>query len=446
MEETAAATCRRTIEFTIPILEVEAETDRAVADLRKKVKLPGFRPGKAPEGVIRSRFKGEIEDEVVNKLVQRAFGDRAHKDQINVVGSPAVKKVHFHKGEPLEFSVEFEVEPQFELGEYIGLECPYEEPRVTDEAISERLNLLRERKVEYVNIDPRPAVTGDVVVVSMRSVAGVDGEPVQNEDMQIELGNADTMPEFNEAFAGMSPDEEKEVTVKYPSEYGHAKLAGREVTFHCKVKGLRKKELPELNDEFAQDMGDFKTVLELTEEVRRQLLREREFALQQAGKNHLVDTLVNTHDFPVPEVWVDRQVRMLMESQIRELAGSGIDVKSLNIDWKSLGEHRRPQAVRDVRASLILGKIAEREALAPMQDEVDRELQRIARAMREPVAAVRMRAEKDGTLENIANRIVTDKVLNLLFEKSRKVAPESIAPKTLPAGDSPAAPTAEAQS
>jgi len=426
--ETAAATCKRSLEFTVPVLDIEAETDRAIADLRQKVKLPGFRPGKVPAQVIRSRFKAEIEQEVIDSLVQRVFNERARKDQLHVVGTPKVKDLHFHEGKPLQFTAEFEVAPEFELGEYIGLECPYEEPQVTEEAVAARLNLLRERKADYVNIDPRPAVNGDIVVVSMKSVAGVEGPPVENDDMQIELGDSDTMPEFNEAFIGMSPDEEKEVTVDYPAQYAHERLAGRKVTFRCRLKGLRRKELPELNDEFAKDMGDFKSLEELTEEVRRQLLREREFALQQAGKNHLVDTLVRNHDFPVPDAWVDQQVRSHLESSARELAGQGVDLKKLNLDWQRIGESRRAQAVKDVRASLILGKIAERESVVATQEEVDRELQRIARQVREPVAAVRMRAEKDGTIERLANRIVTEKVLNLLFEKSRKVAPETIAP------------------
>ena len=417
-------TCKRTIEFTVPVLEVEAEIDRAATSIQKKAKLPGFRPGKTPLGIIKTRYEEDIRSQVVDNLVNKHFGERTQQDRLQVVGSPRVTDVHLHKGEPLTFKVEFEIAPEWELGQYTGLEAPYEEPKVADEDVTTRLNALREQKADYINIDPRPAADGDYAVVAMKSIGGVEGEPIQNDEMVLGIGDAGTMPEFSEALRGMTPGDEKEVTVKYPDEYGHKRLAGREVTFHLTLKVLRKKELPELNDDFAQDVGDFKTLEELSEEIRRQILREREQMAKTVAQEKLIDKLVEGHAFPVPDAYTDRQIEMNLETRIRELAMQGVDPRSLKIDWEKLKESQKERALRDVRASLILDRIGERESIAAMQDEVDREIHRISKQVREPAAAVRMRMEKDGSLARVANRIRTEKVLNFLFENARKVAAE----------------------
>jgi trigger factor len=187
---------------------------------------------------------------------------------------------------------------------------------------------------------------------------------------------------------------------------------------------IRRKELPELNDEFAKDLGDFNSLEELREAVRKSIFREREFEAQRKAKDELVDRLVESHEFPVPETFLDRQIENETESRLREMAGYGVDVSKLKLDWTKVKETQRPKAIHDVKAALLLDKIAEREAIYATQDEVDREVQAIARQEREPVAAMRKKLEKNGAMGRIANHIRTEKTLNLLFEHARKVAGE----------------------
>lgn len=414
--------CKRTVELTIPVDEVDAEIARVEADVQKKVRLPGFRPGKVPMAMVRSRFESEIRQEVVENLLPKAFRKHAEDENLNVVGTPNITEVHFHKGEPIRFKAEFEVAPEFELGEYRGIEAPYTEPKVTDEDVQARINALREQKAQFVNVDPRPLEDGDYAAVALRAIAGVD-QPMEESELTLHLGDADTLPEFTENLRGMSPGEEKQFDVQYPEQYGNEKLAGRKVTFLAKVKGLRKKELPELNDEFAKDLGDYQNLEELYAEVRRTILREREYLATQEAKAKIIDALVQAHPFPVPDAFVDRQIEMNLEGRFRELAQHGIDPRQLKLNWEEVRKAQAPQAIKDVRASLILDRIADREAIETTNEEVDRELQRYARQLREPVAATRMRFEKDGTLRRIALRIRTEKVLNFLFENARKVAP-----------------------
>jgi trigger factor len=241
--------------------------------------------------------------------------------------------------------------------------------------------------------------------------------------MVLHLGDPETLPAFNENLTGMSPDETRQIDVTYPEEYGHDRLAGKTVTFDVTVKAVRRKEMPELNDEFARDLGDYQNLDELREAIRASIRAEREYSAQQDAKNKIVEELVKKHDFPVPDAYVDRQIEFVVERQLREVAAQGVDPRQLKLDWSKIRESQKERAVQEVKASLILEKVADAEAIHATNEEVDREVQRVARQEREPVAAVRMKLEKDGALARIASRIRTDKTLNFLFENARKTAP-----------------------
>lgn len=412
--------CKHTLEITVPVEEVEAETARAVTKVQQRAKLPGFRPGKAPVSIIRQHFAGDIRKQVLESLIPKYLHNRFEAEDLKVVGQPDITEVHLEAGEPLRFKAEFEVVPQVELGDYKGLTVKYHDPQITDEDVDKRIEELRHSKAEFVNEDPRPLQDGDFAVLSLESLSPVEGPPVKNDEMTLEVGGADTLEDFSAALRGMNPGEEKEFEVHYPEDHGQVKLAGKTVRFRAQVKGIRRKELPELNDEFAQDLGDYRTVDELREAVRKSLFGQHQFEAQQEAKNQLVDKLVDLHDFPVPEAFVDQQIKSRIEQRVRALAEQGVDPKSLNLDWKKLKESQRDKAVREVKASMLLSRISEREAIAALRDEVDKEVERIARQQREPFAAVRLRFEKDGTLGRIASHIQTEKTLNFLFEHAGK--------------------------
>jgi trigger factor len=311
-----------------------------------------------------------------------------------------------------------------ELKEYKDLTVHYHEPEATDDDVLKRVESIRERKAEYVNIDPRPLEDGDFALVSLVTIGGVEGEPVKQDEIMIEVGGGDTVQGFSDGLRGASPGEEREFDVAYPAGYGQEKLAGRTVRFHAGIKGVRRKELPDLNDEFAKDLGDYQSLEELKETIRKTIHSERQYEAQQDAKNKLVEALVDLHDFPVPEAFVDRQIQSRLEQTLRSLEQQGQDIKNLKLDWKKIKETQRDKAVREVKASLLLGKVSERESIHATRDEVDREVERIAKQQREPLAAVRFRMEKDGSLGRIASHIQTEKTLNFLFEHARKVADE----------------------
>ena len=422
--------CKHSLEISVPVEEVESETGKVVSSFQAKARLPGFRPGKAPASLIRKQFQSDIRQKVLENLIPRHLEKRVKEEDLHLAGRPGITKVKFDPGAPLEFTAEFEVTPEVELKDYRDLTVPYHEPEVTDEDVTQRIESIRERKAEYVNIDPRPLEDGDHALVSLATIGGVEGDAVKQDELMIEIGAADTVPGFTDGLRGASPGEEREFDVSYPEEYAQAKLAGRTVRFRAQVKGIRRKELPELNDEFAKDLGDYQSLEELREVIRKSIFSERQFEAQQNAKNKLVESLVDLHDFPVPEAYVDRQIQTRTEQLLRNMQAEGADIKNLKLDWQKVKGAQRDKALREVKASLLLGKVAEREAIAATRDEVDREVERIAKQQREPLAAVRFRMEKDGSLNRIAAHIQTEKTLNFLFEHSRKVAEDNVAEET----------------
>lgn len=414
--------CKHSLEVSVPVADVEKETERVAADLQKKVRLPGFRPGKTPVGMVKSRFASEIRQDVLEAIVPRFFHAAAVKEGLQVVGRPNIVDVHFHDNEPLKFKAEFEVAPTVELGEYRGLTIKYAEPVVSDEDVNERIESIRDQKSEYVNEEPRALADGDYAVVSLESISGVEPK-ISQDELMMKIGDESTMPAFTENLRGASPDEVREFEVTYPEDYDRDTLAGKTVKFRATVKAVRRKELPELNDEFAKDLGDFQTLEEFKNTVRTTIFREREQQAQEAAKHELIDKLVDTHDFAIPEVYLDRQIEMNVESQLRQLAAQGMDPRQLKLDWTKVKESQAARALRDVKASLLLDKVADTESINPTEEEIDAEVGRIARQQREAVAMVRAKLQKEGGIDRIAGHIRTDKTLRFLFEQARKEAP-----------------------
>ena len=411
--------CKHSLEITVPVDVLDAETARVAADYQKKAKLPGFRPGKAPLAIVRKQFEGDIRQKVLDEVLPRFLYAEAEKENLHVVGTPNVVDLHFHAGEPLKFKAEFEAMPEVELGDYRGLPVTYQEPSVSDEELDQRIAEIRESKAEQVNVEPKPLEDGDLAVVALDSVEGT-AEPVHSDEVVIEIGGSETLPGFSENLRGMSPGEEKDVEITYPEDYGQEKLAGRTIKFRVRLNGVRRKELPELNEEFAKDMGDYRSVEEFREAVRKGMHAQRQYEAQQEAKTKLIDVLVDRHEFPVPEALVDNQIRSRVEQRLMSLQNQGIDPRQLKLDWDKLRESQREQALREVKASILLGKVADRESIHATQEEVDREVERIARQEREPVVVTRQRLEKDGTLRRIVSHIATEKTIGLLFEHAAK--------------------------
>lgn len=419
----AEDSCRREIEVTIPAEEIATESERIVSAYRGQVRVPGFRPGKAPTSVVRTRFSKEIEQEIVETVLPRAFWKHVEENNLKILGAPDVRDVHFHAGEPLTFKASFDVAPVFELGEYRRLEAPFSEPQVANEEIDGELERLREEHASYRNLDPRPLADGDIAVISLKSgeVEGID--PINQEETTMTIGEAGTVAGFSEALRGKSPGDEVDFEVTYPEDFGNESLAGKTVPFHAVIKGMREKELPELDDEFAAEVGDFRSLDEMKTRLREAIRHQRRRAAEDAAKEKLLDTLVKNHDFPVPQRMVDRQIDSRLERSLRAFRNQGIDPSQLDLDWKKLRENERPRAERDVKGGFIIDRIAEVENIKPTQEEVDAQIQMLAQRDKISMAEARRKLSGDGTLDRINDHLRHEKTLAFLFDEAEKVEP-----------------------
>ncbi len=409
------------LQISIPWNEVETEQQRVLRSFRKQARIPGFRPGKAPESVIRTRFAEEVRREVLEALVPKFFWKEAQAQDFRVVGTPNIQDVKFEEREPLEFRAEFEIVPDFELKEYRRLKVHYKEPEITDEEISAELERLRERQATFRNEDPRPLDDGDIAVVSLKSDE-VEGAPqVDQSETTLTIGSEETLADFTKALKGKSPGDKVDFDVTYPEDFGNEKLAGKTIPFHAEVKGLRKKELSELDDDFAADVGDFRSLNELKDRIKEELYEhQRRHAVEHAHE-HIIDELIKLHDFPLPERMVQDQIRTRVERTARSLASQGINLEELQLDWKKIGEEQRPRAERDVKAGLLLERIAEAEAFEADEEEIDAQIERYAQQKKMSMSRARQELAESGALDNVRSNLVNQKTLNYLFDESEKV-------------------------
>jgi trigger factor len=423
---------------------VQKESDRVLQAFRKQARIPGFRPGKAPDSVIKMRYAEELRAEVLEKLIGKHFWAEAEEQDYRVIGTPKVRDVKFENDQPLEFTAEFEMIPDFELKDYKRLQAPFKEPEVSDEEIDKELEQLRERHASFKNLDPRPLENGDIAVISLKSEE-VEGAPtIDQSETTITIGGEDTFEEFTKALEGKTPGDNVDFEVTYPEDFGNEKLAGKTIPFHAEVKAIRVKELPDLDDGFASEVGDFQTLDELKKRIREEIHGHKRRHAVEHAKEKLIDQLVEKHPFPVPDLLVNEQIRSRLERMARTFASQGIDLENTPIDWKKLGDDQRARAERDVKAGLLLERISEVEAIEVDQPAIDAEVQRFAQRNQLTLAGARRQLAEDGTLDRIESHLKNEKTMNFLFDEAEKIdPPEEPQPEEASADEAVAAPAAE---
>ena len=283
------------------------------------------------------------------------------------------------------------------------------------------LNHIRERQATYEAIEGRALANGDFAQVALDGKPREEGEgqPVHMDDVLVEIGGQNTMPEFTEHLRGASAGDEKTFEVKYPEDTNDKRLAGKTFDYTVKVLSLKHKSLPELNDTFAQEMGEFKTIDDLRHTLRGNIEAEKRHTAEHESKDKLVAELVKRNDFEVPDAMVDRQVEIRLERGLRALAAQGMRAEDMQkMDLNRLRAGQRDQAVQEVKASLLLDRIADLEKVEVSDEELDREVDSLAKQSKQTSEAVRARLTRDGVLDRIRNRIRNEKTLDLLYHQS----------------------------
>lgn len=428
--------CRRELNIEVPAAVVTRETDAVVHKLAKAARIPGFRKGKVPAGVIRNRFAEEVRGEVVESLIPRYFREEVQRQKLEIVSQPQVTDVHLQAGEPLRFKATFEVLPEIEVSGYQELRPEKPDTTVTEKEVEEALDNLREQGATYNTVDGRALADGDFAQVSFtgkpkaeaepaatvespEAAAQPEPQPVKVDDVMVEIGGENTVREFSAHLRGAKPGEERTFDVTYAEDFGEPRLAGKTLTYAVKINSIKQKQLPALDDAFAKEVGDFESIAALRQKVREQLEHEKQHTAEHAVKDKLVDELVRRMDFPVPESLVERQVDVRLERGLRALAAQGMRTEDMRkMDFPRLRAGQRDAALKEVKASLILDKIAENENIDATEEDLEKEIQALAAQTKQPADSIRARLTKEGALDRIRDRIRNEKALDFLYNRS----------------------------
>jgi trigger factor len=417
---------KREISVEIPAAEVVRETELQIQRYQKSARLPGFRAGHVPASIIRQRFGEGLKNDVAEALIPKHFRREAEKQGLIPVSQPRVTDLHIHDGEPLRFKATFEVLPEIQVEGYKELRAEKPEIVVSDEEIEQALGNVREQHATYATVEGRALAAGDFAQASMdgkpkdgKDVAEAKANPVHMDDVLIEIGGKNTVPEFTQNLTGASSGDERTFDVSYPEDIQDKRLAGKTFVYTVKVNGIKLKSLPELNDDFAKELGEFTSLDQVRKQVRENMEAERRHDAEREAKEKLVAELVQRNDFEVPESLVDRQIDLRLERGLRALAAQGMKMEDLKkMDLPRLRAGQRDQAVHDVKSSLLLERVAELEKIQVSDEEVNRELESLAQQSKQTPEAVRARLTQDGGLDRIRMRIRSEKTLDFLYHQS----------------------------
>jgi trigger factor len=415
---------KREISVEIPADAVARETEVIIQKYQKVARLPGFRAGHVPASIIKQRFGEEVKSDVVEALVPKYFRREAEKQGLMPVSQPRVTDLHIHDSEPLRFKASFEVMPEIPVEGYKELRADRPEIVVSDEEVELALESVREQHATFTSVEGRPLADGDFAQASLDgrpkdAQATKDANPVRMDDVLVEISGKNTMPEFTEHLRGASAGEERTFDVNYPQDASDKRLAGKAFSYTVKIHAIKQKSLPELNDEFAKELGEFTTLDAVRKQIRENMEAEKRHTAEHESKEKLVAELIKRNEFEVPESLVERQIDLRLERGLRALAAQGMkmeDMKKMDLPRLRLGQ--REQALQDVKSSLLMERIAELEKITVSDDELNQEVEALAKQTKQTPEAVRARLTQDGGLDRIRNRIRSEKALNFLYHQS----------------------------
>jgi trigger factor len=411
---------KRKISVEIPEDQVVKEVDSFYKDLGKKAKIKGFRPGKVPRNILERYFKDYVKAEVIQKLIEESYPKALSETELQPVSPPAIDPGAFEGGKPFQYSALVEIKPDIKLEGYAGLKLEAKKEEVTDEEVAQRMKALQNLHANLSTVsEVRPIQAGDYVIVDYE--AKVDGKPLEGGkavDFTVEVGSGQFIPTFEEKLIGLRVEEEKEIEVSFPADYGYQKWAGKTVSFHVKIKEIKAKILPPLDDEFAKDLGDYSSLDELRAKLKGEIEKEKALALEQQLKDQAVNQLLEANPFEVPESLVEEQAKAMVSDTKLRLAAQGVVLKNLGVSEEKLQGDYRDMAQKQVKAFLILEKIANQEGITVTDEEADHRLKEISERMRQPFEKVKGYYEKNGLLPEVKAGILRDKTLNFLLEKA----------------------------
>lgn len=411
---------KKKVQVEIPDEQVTKEVETLYKEVGAKAKIKGFRPGKVPRNILERYFKDYVKGEVIQKLIQETYPAALSEKNIQPVSLPVIDPGELESGKPFQYSATVEVKPELKIENYIGLKLEGKKEEVKEEELESRLKDLQNLHAQLKTIpQPRPVQEGDYVIIDYE--ARMENKPLEEGkgiDVTVEVGGGRFIPGLEEKMIGLNPEEEKEIEVSFPEDYGYKKWAGKTISFLIKVKEIKEKILPPLDDEFAKDLGDYASLEDLRSKLKEEIAKEKEAMLDRKLKDQMIDQLIQAHPFEVPESMVEEQAKALVSDTKLRLASQGIVLKNLNIPEEKLQEDYREVAQKQVKTFLILETIASQEGITVTDEEVEERLRSIAERAHQKLEVVKRYYESNGLIPELKTGILTDKTLNFLLSKA----------------------------
>jgi trigger factor len=403
---------RKTVRVEIPTDLVNAEIDRIARDYSRKARVPGFRPGKTPPRVIKQRFKEQILHDVAHDLIPRAVDDALREKGLEAVDTPDVREVTIEEGQPLTFTASFDTVPEFDPGDLAAISLTRASSAINEEAVQLAMQRLRDRGARHEPVEGRGVDHGDTVTLDLER-RDPGAAPDTHKDVSIEIGAKANPPGFDEQLLGLEVGATKEFTLHYPADYAITEMANAEVTYTVTVKALKRRVLPELDDEFAKDLG-VESLDALTARVRDDLEHEAKHAAEREDRSTLMKQLATRVPFEVPASMVEREIDRRLEDFARRLIDQNVDPRQAGIDWKAFRESQREVSREAVAAALVLDEVTRREKLEVSDEEVEAEVAKFAERTGRTAAAVRATLEKEGDLSLIYAGLRREKAVDFV--------------------------------
>jgi len=410
---------KRGMEVEIPADVVSGELEKAFESYRRRARIPGFRSGKIPISVVKQRFGKQVEGDVLHHLIEEYAHRALEENKIQPIQHPVLDEYDYRQGQPFVFRTTFEVRPLVRIENYRGMAVTRREVRVTEEQIRESLEALRERAARYSTLDGRKAEAGDVVVGTLagRFLEG-KGKDFDGESITMTVGAEQNHPDFNEQLKGIGAGESRVFQVRYPQDYPSGILAGCLVEYTLNSREVKVRELPDLNDDLAKEIGDFATLQALTDHIREELERREKNSADGEAKDKILTELVEKNEFEVPESMVEAQMDRQVEETVRLMIMQGLDPHHAEVNWREEREKGREVAVKRVRAMLIMEAVAQQEGIEVTAEEIQKRLQHEARRQKISVADLRDQLERKGNLDGLQRQLLREKALDFLMDQA----------------------------
>jgi trigger factor len=409
--------CKKNLVGEVPPEKVTQKIDTLAREFGNRVKVPGFRPGKVPLNIIKQRYSNELWQEATEDIIRHAWKDALSEHNLEPISEPVVETVNGEPGKALQFTLSFEILPKLEIKDYRGVNVTAASDKVGAAEVDHALQHLREQNAQFIPVEKGEIHDGHYVTMKVDGEFADGGEPVHEDDITLIIGDPATDAQFSENLRGAMVSDVRTFDVSYPEDYHRKRFAGKTAHYAVTIREIKDKQLGELNDDFAKDIGA-ENLEQLKTRIQDDLVTKARRDAEMKARETVLEDILSRHSFEVPECLVDDELRDRARRLAAGLAQQGVDIKQTSIDWKKLFEEERPRAAQAVRRSMVLDAIANQEGIQVTDAEIDEHLETIAKSTQKSAAAIRAQFEKDKRIQGLTELLRHNKTLEFIYRNA----------------------------